>query len=189
MKVWRWFVISAVALSACGSSTPNSAADRGSMDEPAAATTSTVDVDSTETSSAPTAAGSAPQSSASEEPREIDHRVLVDGASSGGTWVTALATNSNALTQLWAEIGLSDDVPVVDFVESIVVYFGPAESGSCRFGPLTTVAYDAEVGRTYPVLDFEDPTGDGEERECTADANPHAAIRFLAGCGSNVSGV
>lgn len=146
------------------------------MDEPAAATTSTADVDSTETSSAPTAAGSEPQSSESDEPREIDHRVLVDGAPSGGTWVTALATNSNALTQLWAEIGLSDDLPVVDFVESIVVYFGPAESGSCRFGPLTMVAYDAEVGRTYPVLDFEDPTGDGEERVCTADANPHAIV-------------
>lgn len=146
------------------------------MDEPAAATTSTVDVDSTETSSAPAAAGGEPQSSASDEPREIDHRVLVDGAPSGGTWVTALATNSNALTQLWAEIGLSDDLPVVDFVESIVVYFGPAESGSCRFGPLATVAYDAEVGKIYPVLDFEDPTGDGEERACTADANPHAIV-------------
>jgi hypothetical protein len=165
--------IVALAGAACGDDERDSAGvtDR-TTDEPAAATTSTVDVDSTATSTDSTAAGSVPQSSAADEPREIDHRVLVDGEPSGDTWVTALATNSNALGQLWAEIGLPDDVPVVDFVESIVVYFGPAESGSCRFGPLTTVAYDAEVGRIYPVLDFED----GEPRGCTEDANPHAIV-------------
>lgn len=176
MEMWRWFAVSAVALSACGSSTTDPAAVSSSMDEPAEATSPKSDFVSTATSTDPTTADDVPQSSVSDQAHEVDHRVLVDGASTGGTWVTALATNSNALTQLWAEIGLPDDVPVVDFVESVVVYFGPAESGSCRSGPLSGVAYDAEVGRIYPVIDFEVPTGGGEERVCTDDANPHAIV-------------
>jgi hypothetical protein len=176
MRVWRWFLISAVVLSACSSSTPDSATDRSTIDEAGGATASTVDVDSTGTSTDATAAGSVPDSSSSDQLREVDHRVLIDGAPTGDTWTTAIATNLNALTQLWAEMGLSVDVPDVDFVENVVVFFGPAESSSCRFGPLTAVAYDAEVRRIYPVLGFEDPIGDSEERMCTADDNPHAIV-------------
>lgn len=176
MKVLRWLMTSVIVLSACSSSTSGSAVDRGSVAETTAATTSTVAVDSTVS----TAATSGSDSATSDRLREVDHRVLIDGEPTGDTWVTALATNGSALTQLWAEVGLSDDVPDIDFVEDVVVFFAPAESSSCRFGPLTAVVHDADTTRIYPVLEFEDPIGDGEERECTADANPHAIVVAIA---------
>lgn len=81
-----------------------------------------------------------------------------------------------ALETLWSDVGVSAAVPAVDFDNQVVVFFGPAESSSCRFGPLKDVAYDPEVARVFPVLDFEDPVADGEERACTSDDNPHAIV-------------
>lgn len=106
----------------------------------------------------------------------IDHVVLVDGEPVGDSWVTGLARTAGQFDELWNVLGLAGSVPEIDFESSVVVYFGPAESGSCRFGPLDGVAYDPETGRVFPVLDFEVPFAEGEERACTADANPHAIL-------------
>jgi len=106
----------------------------------------------------------------------LDPVVLVDGESVGDSWVTGLARTAGEFEELWNGIGLSGSVPEVDFESNVVVYFGPAESSSCRFGPLDAVVYDPETGRVFPVLDFEVRSTEGEERECTDDANPHAIV-------------
>jgi hypothetical protein len=112
----------------------------------------------------------------------IDHVVLVDGEAVGESWATGVASTSDELTELWDELGLQGAAPAVDFTDDVVVYFNPAESGSCRFGPLDGVAHDPSTGRLFPVLPYEDPATDviDGERFCTSDANPHAILVQVA---------
>jgi hypothetical protein len=108
----------------------------------------------------------------------IDHVVLVDGEAVGEPWTTGVASTSDELTELWGDLGLQGAAPAVDFTNDVVLYFNPAESGSCRFGPLDGVAHDPATGRVFPVLPYEDPAADviDGERICTSDANPHAIL-------------
>ncbi len=112
----------------------------------------------------------------------IDHVVLVDGEAVGEAWTTGVANTSDELIALWDELGLQEAVPAVDFTTDVVLYFNPAESGSCRFGPLDDVAHDPTTGRVFPVLPYEDPASDviDGERVCTSDANPHAILVRIA---------
>ena len=112
----------------------------------------------------------------------IDHVVLVDGEAVGEPWTTGVASTSDELTVLWGELGLQGAAPAVDFTDDVVLYFNPAESGSCRFGPLDGVAHDSATGRLFPVLPYQDPATDviDGERICTSDANPHAVLVEIA---------
>ena len=112
----------------------------------------------------------------------IDHVVLVDGAAVGEPWTTGVASAADELTDLWDKLGLEGAAPAVDFADDVVVYFNPAESGSCRFGPLDGVAHDPATGRLFPVVPYQDPATDviDGERVCTSDANPHAIVVQIA---------
>ena len=112
----------------------------------------------------------------------VDHVVLVDGEAVGEPWTTGVAETTDELTELWKELGLQGAAPSVDFTDDVVFYFNPAESGSCRFGPLDGVAHDPATGRVFPVLPYEDPATDviDGERICTSDANPHAILVEIA---------
>lgn len=107
---------------------------------------------------------------------QIDHVVLVDGEPVGEPWSSGLARDAGEFDALWVQLGLPDRAPTIDFDDNVVIYFGPAESSSCHFGPLDGVSYDPATGRVFPVLPFEDPGVDGEERICTDDDNPHAIV-------------
>lgn len=110
----------------------------------------------------------------------LDHVVLVDGEPVGDTWVTGLARDDAELTALWARVGFSGPPPTIDFLRDVVVYFGPAESSSCRFQPLAGVSYDPATGRVFPVLELSDAAISGGTFACTADANPHAIVVTIA---------
>ena len=111
----------------------------------------------------------------------IDHVVLVDGEAVGEPWTTGVANTSDELTELWGGLGLPGAAPAVDFTNDVVLYFNPAESGSCRFGPLDGVAHDPVTGRLFPVLRGVDPgSGESGGGTCTADANPHAIVVLVA---------
>ena len=103
---------------------------------------------------------------------EIPHEVLVDGASVGPVWSTSLANNVAELDELWAELAPGQPVPEVDMETNVVIHFGPAESGSCPFGPLGSVQFDTGSGYLFPELAAADPTVDA----CTDDANPHTIV-------------
>jgi hypothetical protein len=106
---------------------------------------------------------------------QIEHRVLVDGAPVGEPWTTGLARTPDEFVALWGQLGLSGTAPTVDFDDGVVIYFGPAESG-CRFGPLDGIAHDPSTGRVFPIVPFEDPSDESEERVCTEGANPYAIL-------------
>ncbi len=112
----------------------------------------------------------------------IDYVVLVDGEAVGEPWTTGVSSTSDELTELWGELGLQGAAPAVDFTDDVVLYFNPAESGSCRFGPLDGVAHDPATGRVFPVLPYVDSATDviDGERTCTDDANPHAILVEIA---------
>ena len=107
---------------------------------------------------------------------EIPHEVLVDGASVGPVWSTSLANNVAELDELWAELAPGQPVPEVDMETNVVIHFGPAESGSCPFGPLGSVQFDTGSGYLFPELALADPTVDA----CTDDANPHTIVVAVA---------
>jgi hypothetical protein len=108
----------------------------------------------------------------------IPHRVLVDGNSVGDVWVTSVANTREEFGSLLDELGITFEPlePPLDFTRQVVIHFGPAESGSCRFGPLADVVFDPATRRLFPVLTLEDPLAEGETRACTADANPHPIL-------------
>ncbi len=131
-------------------------------------------VPATPASTGPSATDTASQLAA------LDHVVIVDGEPVGDTWVTGLATNDVELAALWARIEMPVTPPKIDFAQDVVVYFGPAESGSCRFAPLGGVSYDPVARRVFPVLEFSDVASAGGSTTCTGDANPHAIVVSIA---------
>lgn len=110
----------------------------------------------------------------------VEHVVIVDGEPVGDTWVTGLAGTDAELEELWARVGFSEPRPTVDFARDVVVYFGPAESSSCRFGPLAGVFYDPTSRRVFPDLELSDVASSDGTYACTTDANPHAVVVSIA---------
>ena len=130
----------------------------------------------------PTAPSTAPATSTTVPPAPselvlVDHVVLVDGESVGEPATTGVARTADELTALWGEVDLPGPAPAIDFSDDVVFYFNPAESGSCRFGPLDGIAHDPVTGRLFPLLPGVDPgTGEFGGGTCTADANPHTIM-------------
>jgi hypothetical protein len=100
----------------------------------------------------------------------VEYEVLVDGAPAGDVYRTGFAASDAELAELWAGIGLTEPLPEIDFERRVVVYFGPAESSSCPFEPISDLRFDATTRRLYPGV----ATSGGPA--CTADANPHAIV-------------
>jgi hypothetical protein len=97
-------------------------------------------------------------------------RVLADAPGIGPTWDTSAALDKAAYRELWAELGLPGERPPVDFVNEIVVHFGPAVSGSCP-----EIRLDGLLVRGDLVL--PDIVRPGiQPSACTADANPHTYL-------------
>ncbi len=102
-------------------------------------------------------------------------RLLADEPGVGTPYRTGVAQDDDGYDALWAEIGIASERPPVDFTTEVVVWFGPAVSGSCSDIRLDDVVVDTEAGLVYPTIVL--PGGD---RTCTSDANPHAYVVALA---------
>jgi hypothetical protein len=96
-------------------------------------------------------------------------RLLADEPGAGVPYDTGFAGTAEELAALWNEIGLAGEPPSIDFVEEVVVWFGPAVSGSCSDIRLDDVVLDGAELRPEIVLP-------GGSRGCTDDANPHAYV-------------
>lgn len=106
------------------------------------------------------------------QPTEGDGwRLLADEPGAGMPYDTGFAGDADELAALWDEIGLGGEPPAVDFEREVVVWFGPAVSGSCSDIRLDDVVVDAEAAHVYPVIVLP-----GGNRTCTSDANPHAYV-------------
>jgi hypothetical protein len=103
------------------------------------------------------------------QPTEGDGwRLLADEPGVGVPYDTGVATSEQELDALWAEIGIPSAPPDIDFEREVVVWFGPAVSGSCDDIRMDDVVLGDEV---YPVIVLP-----GGMRGCTDDANPHAYV-------------
>lgn len=96
-------------------------------------------------------------------------RLLADAPGVGAAYDTGFAGSPGELAALWTEIGLDGDPPAIDFSQEVVVWFGPAVSGSCDDVRMDDVVLDGDVLRPEIVLP-------GGARACTDDANPHAYV-------------
>ena len=98
-------------------------------------------------------------------------RLLADEPGIGMAYATGAATDQAGYDALWAEIGLPGDPPAVDFATEVVLWFGPAVSGSCDEIRLDDVDLDEETATVRPEIVLI-----GGNRSCTDDANPHAYV-------------
>jgi hypothetical protein len=98
-------------------------------------------------------------------------RLLADEPGIGMAYATGAATDQAGYGALWAEIGLPGDPPAVDFATEVVLWFGPAVSGSCDEIRLDDVVLDEETAIMRPEIVLV-----GGNRSCTDDANPHAYV-------------
>ena len=67
----------------------------------------------------------------------------------------------------------------VDFDNEIVFEFALTESGSCPLGTIEELEFDQVTRLLYPVVPLafvQDGEADGDDRVCTADANPHLIV-------------
>jgi hypothetical protein len=101
-------------------------------------------------------------------------RLLADQPGTGVPYRTGVAVDGASYAALWQEIGIASERPPVDFLSEVVVWFGPAVSGSCKDIRLDDVVVDDEARLVYPTIVL--PGGD---RMCTSDANPHAYVVAL----------
>lgn len=98
-------------------------------------------------------------------------RLLADEPGAGVPYDTGFARDDVAYEALWAEIGLDAPRPAVDFGTEVVVWFGPAVSGSCADIRLDGISIDAAEATLFPLIVLP-----GGARGCTGDANPHAYV-------------
>ena len=106
------------------------------------------------------------------QPTEGDGwRLLVDAPGVGRPWATGFADDQTALEVLWDRIGLTEPLPMIDFAQEVVIWFGPAVSGSCSAIRLDDLVFDMAGALVYPVIVLP-----GGNQNCTSDANPHAYL-------------
>jgi hypothetical protein len=89
----------------------------------------------------------------------------------GETYRTGVAADQQGLERLWAEVGLSADLPAVDWETEVVVWFGAVYGSSCPELRLDHVVVDHDLALVYSRLVLE-----GSPRACTDDANPRAFV-------------
>jgi hypothetical protein len=93
----------------------------------------------------------------------------------GQPYRTGIAWDAQSLADLWAEAGISADVPAVDFQTEVVIWFGAVVSGSCPDVRLDDVVIDDGQRMVHAEIVLVDPP-----MACTSDANPRAYLVAVA---------
>jgi hypothetical protein len=89
----------------------------------------------------------------------------------GQPYRTGIAWDAASLADLWAEAGISADVPAVAFQTEVVIWFGAVVSGSCPNVRLDAVVVDDVRRMVHAEIVLVDPPS-----ACTSDANPRAYL-------------
>jgi hypothetical protein len=89
----------------------------------------------------------------------------------GQPYRTGIAWDAASLADLWAETGVTADVPVVDFQTEVVLWFGAVYGSSCPDLRLDDVVIDGRRRLIHAEIVLVDPP-----QSCTADANPRAYL-------------
>lgn len=96
-------------------------------------------------------------------------RLLVHEPEVGWSYRTGIATDPESLRAMWAEIGLQNAPPEVDFEKEVVIWFGAVYGSSCPDLRLDDVIVDGDL--VYPLIVLTEP-----RMTCTLDANPFTFV-------------
>ncbi len=96
-------------------------------------------------------------------------RLLFDGDRIGRPYRTGIAFDAASLEDLWAEIGIGDPIPEVDFVNEVVIWFGAVYGSGCSHIRLDHVVVTDAI--LHPLIVLPGPPAG-----CNLDANPHAYV-------------
>jgi len=108
-------------------------------------------------------------------PGEGDGWRLLGESTSGEPYSVDVATGSDEFPALWADAGISEDLPSVDFETEVVVRYTHAVSGTCPDINLEGIGVDSAEDIVYSVVTLpSSPLFEG--RSCTTDARPHAFV-------------
>lgn len=98
-------------------------------------------------------------------------RLLADEQGIGQAYRTGIATDRASYEQLWTDVGLSGELPLVDFETEVAIWFGAVYGSSCPTIRLDDVVVDQERAIVHAEIVLI-----GGLRICTSDANPHAYV-------------
>lgn len=98
-------------------------------------------------------------------------RLLADERGAGPGWRTGIAFDDASLAALWAEAGLTDEPPSVDFATEVVIWFGAVYGSSCPDLRLDDVVVDPVRAIVHAEIVLP-----GDQLICTSDANPYAYV-------------
>jgi hypothetical protein len=108
-------------------------------------------------------------------PPEGDGWRLLGQTAAGEAFTVGVATSADGLPALWADAGIDDPMPTVDFEREVVVRYTHAVSGTCPEIELRGVGVDDEARIVYSVVVLpSSPLFEGQA--CTADARPHSFV-------------
>ncbi len=96
-------------------------------------------------------------------------RLLVDRIDVGDIYRTGIAFDDESLSELWETIGLDDPLPLVNFNDEVVIWFGAVFGSSCPNLRLDDVVVDG--GLVHALIVMPDPPV-----VCTDDANRRAFV-------------
>ena len=96
-------------------------------------------------------------------------RLLVDRIDVGDIYRTGIAFDDESLNELWETIGLDDPLPLVNFNDEVVIWFGAVFGSSCPDLRLDDVVVDG--GLVHALIVVPDPPV-----VCTDDANRRAFV-------------
>jgi hypothetical protein len=101
-------------------------------------------------------------------------RFLGDERDTGPTYRTGIASDAESYATLWAEFGLSEPAPAVDFENEVAIAFAAAFGSSCKNTRLDDVVVDNDRALIYPLIVAPDAPF-----ICTSDARPHPYVVSL----------
>lgn len=108
-------------------------------------------------------------------PGEGDGWRLLGESTSGEPYTVGVATSSDDLPALWADAGISEDLPAIDFQREVVVRYTHAVSSTCPDINLEGIGVDPLDDIVYSVVTLpSSPLFEGQT--CTSDARPHAFV-------------
>lgn len=107
------------------------------------------------------------------QPTEGDGWRLLGSDRTGPSYRTGVATTPKQYEALWAQSGIADERPDVDFEDEIVIWFGAVYGSSCPIR-MDDVIVDEATQLVHGL--FVVP---GNPQACTSDANPEAYVVAL----------
>lgn len=109
-----------------------------------------------------------------QQPAGDGWRLLADEPGVGAPYTTGIASDQASYEGLWRGIGLSGEMPPVDFETEVVIYFGAVYGSSCPDLRLDDVVVDRDRALVHAEIVLVDPP-----MMCTDDANPRAYLVAL----------